>query len=303
MFYMLWLTPKSDTNAEYFHKKRKQSSTLHLLLRNPAAIVGGAIVALMVFLALSAPYLAPYDPNTIDLPARLLPPGDAHLFGTDELGRDLFSRILYGARVSLFIGLVVITIAGGCGTIIGASSGYLGGRIDHFIMRIMDILMAFPSLVLAMALAAAMGPSLRNAIFAVSIVQIPKFARLARGSALEIREKLYIKAAKVTGFSTPWIIWHHVIPNSLTSLIVLATLTVGETILVAASLSFIGLGAQPPTPEWGAMIASGRQFLLDQWWYPTFPGIFIGLTVIGYNILGDALRDALDPRQRGLSRR
>jgi peptide/nickel transport system permease protein len=254
----------------------------------------------MAFLAVFAPLLAPYDPIAISLGERLSAPSPAHWFGTDEMGRDILSRILHGARVSLVIGLVVITIAGGLGTIIGATAGYFGGRLDNFIMRCMDVILSFPSLVLAMALAAALGPSLRNAILAVAFVQIPKFARMVRGEALAVREKLFISAARVAGFRSPWIILHHIIPNCMGSLMVLATLTVGDTILVAASLSFIGLGAQPPTAEWGAMISTGRKFLLDQWWYATFPGIFIVVTVIGFNILGDALRDALDPRIRGL---
>ncbi|MDR2935325.1 MAG: ABC transporter permease subunit [Candidatus Adiutrix sp.] len=274
-------------------------SALWLLLRNPSAVAGGGIVLFMALMAVLAPWLAPYDPNALNLAARLQAPSLAHWFGTDEMGRDLLSRVVFGARVSLVIGLVVIILAGGLGTLAGASAGYLGGRFDNVVMRVMDVILSFPSLVLAMALAAALGPSLKNAILAVAFTQVPKFARLARGEALNIRERLFIKAARVSGFSAPWIITRHVIPNCLATIMVLATLTVGETILVAASLSFIGLGAQPPTPEWGAIISVGRKFLLDQWWYPTFPGLFIVLTVVGYNILGDALRDVFDPRLRG----
>lgn len=275
------------------------SSVPGLLVRNPSAVLGGAVIVLMALMALLAPWLAPYDPIAISLRDRLAAPSALHWFGTDEMGRDILSRVMHGARISLIIGLVVITIAGGLGTLIGATAGYFGGKIDNVVMRVMDVILSFPSLVLAMALAAALGPSLRNAILAVAFVQIPKFARMARGEALAVREKLFIKAARVSGFRSPWIILHHVIPNCMGSLMVLATLTVGDTILVAASLSFIGLGAQPPTPEWGAMISTGRKFLLDQWWYATFPGIFIVITVIGFNILGDALRDVLDPQVRG----
>lgn len=292
---------KARPERRTFRLGPARGSALWLLLRNPSAVLGGTIILCMALMAVFAPLLAPYEPNAINLPNRLLPPSAAHWFGTDEAGRDILSRIIYGARISLVIGLVVIGIAGGAGTLIGATAGYVGGKLDNLIMRVMDVILSFPSLVLAMALAAALGPSLRNAILAVAFVQIPKFARMARGEALDIREKLYIKAARVAGFSAPWIILHHVIPNCMASLLVLATLTVGDTILVAASLSFIGLGAQPPTPEWAAMIATGRKFLLDQWWYPTFPGLFIVATVIGYNILGDALRDILDPRVRGRS--
>ncbi len=269
------------------------------LLRNPSAVIGALIILLVALMAILAPWLAPYDPVSINLADRLSPPSPQHWFGADELGRDILSRVMHGARVSLIIGLVVIAIAGGLGTLLGATAGYLGGRADNLIMRVMDVILSFPSLVLALSLAAALGPSLRNAILAVAFVQIPKFARLARGEALALREALFIKAARVSGFRAPWIILHHVIPNSMGPIMVLATLTIGDTILVAASLSFIGLGAQPPTPEWGAMVSTGRKFLLDQWWYPTFPGLFIMLTVIGFNILGDALRDALDPRMRG----
>ena len=276
-----------------------RSGVLATLLRNPSAVIGALIIILVALMAILAPWIAPYDPISINLADRLSPPSPQHWFGADELGRDILSRIMHGARVSLIIGLVVIAIAGGLGTLLGATAGYLGGRADNLIMRVMDVILSFPSLVLALSLAAALGPSLRNAILAVAFVQIPKFARLARGEALALREALFIKAARVSGFRAPWIILHHVIPNSMGPIMVLATLTIGDTILVAASLSFIGLGAQPPTPEWGAMVSTGRKFLLDQWWYPTFPGLFIMLTVIGFNILGDALRDALDPRMRG----
>ncbi len=295
---MPWPTRKSDTEGR--RPWPVPGSALWLLMRNPSAVAGGGIVLLMALMAILAPWLAPYDPNVISLAERLQAPSAAHWFGTDEMGRDLLSRVIFGARVSLVIGLVVIVLAGGLGTVAGAAAGYLGGKIDNLVMRVMDVILSFPSLLLAMALAAALGPSLRNAILAVAFTQIPKFARLARGEALNIRERLYIKAARVSGFSSPWIIARHVIPNCLATLMVMATLTVGETILVAASLSFIGLGAQPPTPEWGAIISVGRKFLLDQWWYPTFPGVFIVLTVVGYNILGDALRDVFDPRLRGV---
>ncbi len=290
---MPWSIRKSGTSLF------APTSVPGILLRNPSAVGGGALILCMALMALLAPLLAPYDPVSISLSERLAAPSALHWFGTDEMGRDILSRIIYGARVSLIIGLVVIVIAGGIGTLVGATAGYLGGKVDNVLMRVMDVILSFPSLVLAMALAAALGPSLRNAILAVAFVQIPKFARMARGEALAVREKLFIKAARVSGFRAPWIILRHVIPNCMASLMVLATLTVGDTILVAASLSFIGLGAQPPMPEWGAMISTGRKFLLDQWWYPTFPGIFIVLTVVGFNILGDALRDALDPRVRG----
>ena len=272
--------------------------TLRLLRQNPSAVAGFIVITAMVLMAFSAPYLAPYDPIRIDLKARLSPPSRDHIFGTDELGRDILSRIMHGARISLRIGVLVILISGGLGALIGGVSGYVGKGSDNIIMRIMDVILSFPPLVLAMALAAAMGPNLNNAILAVAFVMIPKFARMVRGEALVVKEKQFIAAARSSGAGSMWIIVHHVVPNCLSSVIVLATLILGETILIAASLSFIGLGAQPPSPEWGAMISVGRKFLMDQWWYATFPGLFILLTVIGFNIFGDALRDILDPRIR-----
>ena len=271
---------------------------MKLLRLNPSAVAGFIIITAMVILALSAPLLAPYNPVKISLAERLSPPSQAHWFGTDELGRDILTRVMYGARISLRIGVLVVLIAGGLGAVIGALSGYLGHRIDNLIMRVMDVVLSFPPLVLAMALAAALGPSLNNAILAVAFVMIPKFARMVRGEALAVKEKQFIAAARASGAGSLWIVWHHVLPNCLSSVIVLGTLILGETILIAASLSFIGLGAQPPTPEWGAMISVGRKFLMDQWWYATFPGLFILVTVIGFNIFGDALRDVLDPRIR-----
>ncbi len=279
-------------------KWRELKLTGLLLRQNPIAMAGFIILISLSGMALFANFLAPYDPIRISLSERLLAPGGAHWFGTDEMGRDILSRILFGARISLRIGFVVILISGGIGSVIGAVSGYYGGRIDNILMRLMDVILSCPSLVLAMALAAAMGPSLNNAIMAVSFVMIPKFARLVRGDALAVKEMQFIAAAKVSGAGNGWIILHHILPNCLSSVIVLATLTLGDTILIAASLSFIGLGAQPPLPEWGAMISVGRKFLMDQWWYATFPGLFILITVIGFNILGDALRDIMDPRIR-----
>lgn len=279
-------------------KWRELKLTARLLIQNPTALAGLIILCTMGVMALSAGWLAPYDPIRLSLAERLQPPGPAHWFGTDEMGRDILSRVMHGARISLRIGFVVVLISGGMGSIIGAVAGFYGGRTDNIIMRLMDVILSFPSLILAMALAAAMGPSLNNAIIAVAFVMIPKFARLVRGEALSVKEMPFIAAARVSGAGNLWIVGHHILPNCLNSVIVLGTLTLGDTILIAASLSFIGLGAQPPTPEWGAMISVGRKFLMDQWWYATFPGLFILATVIGFNILGDALRDILDPRIR-----
>ncbi len=305
MCFTLSLTQESDIDGNLMHFSfnnhpwwRELKLTARLLSKNPTAMAGLIILIIMGFMAVSANWLAPYDPIRLNLSERLQPPGMAHWFGTDEMGRDILSRVMFGARISLRIGFFVICISGGLGSVIGAVAGYYGGRIDNMIMRVMDVILSFPSLVLAMALAAAMGPSLNNAIMAVAFVMIPKFARMVRGEALSVKEMPFIAAARVSGARNRWIIAHHILPNCLNSVIVLGTLTLGDTILIAASLSFIGLGAQPPTPEWGAMISVGRKYLLDQWWYATFPGLFILTTVIGFNILGDALRDILDPRIR-----
>ncbi len=287
-----------EFRRQYAWQIRELVFTARLLSRNPSAVAGFAIITGMIAMALAAPVIAPFNPIQISLGDRLLAPGGAHWFGTDELGRDILTRVMYGARISLWIGVVVVVIAGGLGAVIGAVSGYLGRRVDDVIMRVMDVVLSFPPLVLAMALAAALGPSLNNAILAVAFVMIPKFARMVRGEALAVKEKQFIAAARASGAGSLWIVWHHILPNCLSSVIVLGTLILGETILIAASLSFIGLGAQPPTPEWGAMISVGRKFLMDQWWYATFPGLFILVTVIGFNIFGDALRDVLDPRIR-----
>ena len=288
----------SRFRREHQWQIRELLLTLRLLSRNASAVAGGIIIAIMVFMAVFASALSPYDPIRISLAERLKPPSAVHLFGTDELGRDILSRIMHGARISLRIGVLVVLIAGGLGSLTGAISGYVGQRVDNLIMRVMDVILSFPPLVLALALAAALGPDLNNAILAVAFVMIPKFARLVRGEALAVKERQFIAAARAAGAKRLWIILHHILPNCLASVIVLATLVLGEAILIAASLSFIGLGAQPPTPEWGAMISVGRKFLMDQWWYATFPGLFILTTVIGFNILGDAMRDILDPRIR-----
>ncbi|WP_022669096.1 ABC transporter permease [Desulfospira joergensenii] len=279
-------------------KWREILLTLELLKKNPVAVAGIIILTTMTLMAVFADVLAPFDPIRISLGERLQPPGSVHFFGTDEVGRDIFTRVMFGARISLRIGFLVILISGGIGSLVGAVAGFYGGRVDNIIMRLMDVILSFPSLVLAMALAAALGPSLNNAIMAVAFVMIPKFARLVRGDALCVKEMQFVSAARVSGAGNPWIIFNHILPNCMNSVIVLATLTLGDTILIAASLSFIGLGAQPPAPEWGAMISVGRKFLMDQWWYATFPGLFILLTVIGFNVLGDALRDIMDPRIR-----
>lgn len=263
---------------------------------NPLTVIGSTTLFVFILMALFAPLLTPYEPQIIDMPNRLAPPSVEHWFGTDEVGRDIFTRVIYGARLSLGMGISVVIVTGIIGTVIGAIAGYFGGKFGQVIMRIMDVILAFPTLVLAMALTAALGPSLSNAMLAIAIVKIPIFVRLARSETLVIREKLYVKAAKTFGLSTIWIIFKHVIPNVITPVIIQITIDLGDVILLIATLGFLGLGAQPPTPEWGTMIHTGWEYFLNQWWYATFPGIFIFLASVSFNLLGDGLRDLLDPK-------
>ncbi|MEI3614215.1 ABC transporter permease [Pseudogracilibacillus sp. SO30301A] len=264
--------------------------------KNPLTLIGGFVLILFIIMAAFAPLLTPYEPDSIDMSNRLASPSAAHWFGTDEVGRDIFTRVIYGARLSLGMGISVVVVTGLIGTIIGATAGYFGGKFGQIIMRIMDVILAFPTLVLAMALTAALGPSLFNAMLAIAIVKIPVFVRLARSETLVVRERLYVKAAKTFGLSDIWIIFRHVIPNVITPVIIQITIDLGDVILLIATLGFLGLGAQPPTPEWGAMIHTGWEYFLNQWWYATFPGLFIFLASVSFNLLGDGLRDLLDPK-------
>jgi peptide/nickel transport system permease protein len=270
----------------------------YLVRRNPLTLAGLLIVVAVAALSILAPVLSPYDPDAIDWEDRLLPPGKGHLFGTDEVGRDLFSRVLWGGRLSVGVGLMIVCLSLSAGLAIGSISGFAGGLVDTVIMRLMDMILAFPSLVLAMALSAALGANLRNAMLAIAFVRVPVYVRLVRGQALAVREQEYVKAARAFGARSVWIVGRHVLPNTLTPVMVQATLDIGGAILTAAALSFLGLGAQQPTAEWGAMVSAGRRFILDQWWYATFPGAAIFVTAIGFNLFGDGLRDILDPRQR-----
>ncbi|MGN6306304.1 MAG: D,D-dipeptide ABC transporter permease [Mesorhizobium sp.] len=269
------------------------------LRRSPLTMVGLGIIVIVLFIMVAAPWIAPYNPDKLDLLHRLAAPSLAHFFGTDEVGRDIFSRVLWGARTSVTVGLAIVAISMGFGTVIGAFSGLVGGRIDTLIMRFMDVVLSFPSFVMAMALAAALGPNLINAMLAIAVVRIPFYVRLARGQALSLRSKPYVKAAMSFGAPRVQIMRRHIMPNAMAPIIVQATLDIGLAILTASALSFIGLGAQQPTAEWGAMVATGRDYLLDQWWYPTFPGLAILITAVGFNLLGDGLRDMFDPRMRG----
>ncbi|UVI30742.1 ABC transporter permease [Paenibacillus spongiae] len=269
------------------------------LVRNRLALVGLLLVLVWVVLACLAPLIAPYPPNEINTADKLLPPSAAHLLGTDNFGRDIFSRILYGAQVTIWTGFVAVGIAFFIGVPLGAIAGYFGGRIGNIIMRVMDTLLAFPSLILAMALAASIGPGLLGALLAVGIVGIPEFARLMYGQTIVIKEKEYIEASRALGVKHGAILYGHVLPNAFAPLLVQITLGLGSAVLTTSSLSFIGLGVRPPTAEWGAMISYGRDYILSgEWWMTVFPGVAIATTILGFSLLGDGLRDILDPHAR-----
>ncbi len=268
------------------------------LKRNRLAIIGGGILLFFLLIAILAPAIAPHDPIQQHLYSRLTPPSKESLFGTDDFGRDILSRVIYGARISLRIGLVSVAIALFVGTAMGLASGYWGGFVDNLIMRFVDVMLAFPSILLAIVIVAIIGPSLNNAMIAVGIVVIPQYARLIRASVLTIREQEYVQAARALGAKDSRIILKSILPNCVAPLIVQSTIGMATAILDAAGLSFLGLGAQPPTPEWGAMLSGGRELILKAPWVLTFPGLAILLCVMGFNLLGDGLRDALDPRMK-----
>lgn len=268
------------------------------LLKNKAAMFGGAVVLIIIVAGLAAPLIAPYDPLKQNLRASLQPPSPAHWFGTDVHGRDIFSRILYGAAISLRIGFLGALLGGAAGVVLGLVSGFYGGTADMLIMRMVDILLAFPGLLLAIAIIAVIGPGLENVIIAVGVFSVPTFTRVVRGSVLSVRQQDFVTAARTVGAPNTRIMRLHLFPNILAPALVLLTMRVATAILTAASLSFLGLGAQPPTPEWGAMLSDGRDYLVLAPHVATFPGLAILLAVLGFNLLGDGLRDALDPRMR-----
>ncbi|MCF8511410.1 MAG: ABC transporter permease [Rhodobacteraceae bacterium] len=270
------------------------------LRRNPLAVAGLAIVLVLFVMAAFAPWLAPHDPITQNLGNRLLPPlTSGHLLGTDDFGRDILSRILYGSRITLFIiGLVALT-APVFGLLVGTVAGYFGGWTDEILMRITDIFLAFPKLILALALVAVLGPGMENAILAIALTSWPPYARVARAETLTVRGSDYIAAVRLQGASSVRIILGHVMPMCLPSVVIRVTLDMAGVILIAAGLGFLGLGVQPPMPEWGSMISAGRKYLFEQWWVATMPGLAIFIVSLGFNLLGDGLRDVLDPRSAG----
>jgi peptide/nickel transport system permease protein len=259
-------------------------------------MIGLAIIIALVVIAALAPAVAPYEPNTPDLQSRLEPASRHHWLGTDELGRDILSRIIHGSRLTLYVVVLVAVIAAPVGLVMGTIAGYAGGTVDTILMRITDIFLAFPKLILALAFVSALGPGIENAIIAIAITSWPPYARIARAETITIRSADFIDAAILQGVGPTRLIWGHIVPLCTSSLVVRVTLDMAGIILTAAGLGFLGLGAQPPLPEWGAMISSGRKFMLDQWWVATMPGVAIFVVSLGFNLLGDGLRDVLDPK-------
>ena len=268
------------------------------ILRSPLNVVALVLIALFALCAVFAPLIAPYDPLGVALGSRLEPPSPDHWLGTDQVGRDILSRLLYGSRISLVIGVAVVASAGVFGTFVGLIAGYASGLVDEALMRLTEVFLAFPALILAMAIAGALGPSLTNAIIALAAVTWAIYARLARGQILSLRRREFVEAARGIGASQLRIILRHLLPNAVAPLMVQASFDMGSVIIAAAGLSFIGFGAQPPTPEWGVMISEGRNFISTQPWLSLFPGLAILLAVGSFNLLGDGLRDAFDPRLR-----
>jgi peptide/nickel transport system permease protein len=292
-----WLTSDSPCSRRQA-RLGEAYRLLRALARHPLAVAGLVIVALLLLAALLAPVVAPFPPAAQDLARRLQPPGAAHWLGTDEFGRDILSRLLFGARITLGIVALVTVIAAPVGLAIGCTAGYLGGWADAALMRVTDVFLALPRLILALALVAALGAGIENAILAIALVAWPPYARIARAETLALRHSDFIAAARLMGASAPRIVLRHIMPLCLASVIVRVSLDMAGVILIAAGLGFLGLGAQPPAPEWGAMIASGRSFMLDQWWVAAMPGLAIAAVSLGFNLLGDGLRDVLDPKQR-----
>jgi peptide/nickel transport system permease protein len=274
--------------------------TLQDLLRSRTAAFGMALIALVVLVAIAGPALAPHDPLTPAPLERLQPPSGAHPFGTDSLGRDILSRVIYGARISLMIGLISVGISLVPGTLLGLTAGYFGGRADSVIMRLMDMLLAFPAILLAIFITAILGPSLPNTMVAVGIVYIPHYARIVRASVLSLKEQLFVQAIGHLGGGHLRILGRHILPNAMPPIIVYATLGMGTAVLQAAALGFLGLGAQPPQPEWGAMLSEGRQYIQNAPHVAAFPGAAILVLVLGFNLFGDGLRDVLDPSLRSV---
>lgn len=286
-----------ESNIEV-KKPSQYKEMFQLLIKNKAALVGLIIIIVLVFIALFGKFLMPYDPYSGVLSQSLKPPSAAHLFGTDEQGRDIFSRIIDGTKISLRVGVIAVSIALSIGTVIGAAAGYYGGKVDMLLMRIMDIMLAFPSLLLAIAFMSALGRGIDKAIIAISLVSVPEYARIVRGSVLSVKENEYVQAAKVIGNTDLGIIFKHILPNVISPIVVRATLGISSAILDTSALGFLGLGVQPPLAEWGSMLGAGRGYYFNAPYIVLFPGIAITITVLAFNLFGDGLRDALDPKLR-----
>lgn len=292
-----WLLSEAPTSRRHAAWVRRYHGWLQFRA-NGLAMAGLITVVLMILLSIAAPLFATHDPSAQNLADRLAPPTAEHWLGTDELGRDLYSRVLYGGRITLGMVVAVVLLVAPVGLAVGSVAGYLGGLADRMLMRITDVFLAFPRLVLALAFVAALKPGITSAIIAIALTAWPPYARLARADTLTVRNADYIAAVRLAGASSARIILRHIVPLCLTSVIVRITLDMSGIILTAAGLGFLGMGAQPPTPEWGTMIASSRAFILEQWWVPTIPGIAIFVASLAFNLLGDGLRDVLDPKQR-----
>jgi peptide/nickel transport system permease protein len=289
----------TDISLQKAVNRRKTSQLLEIwkrLKKSKLALVGLAIIFILIFMAIFANIIAPYPYAKQDLNATLQFPSIKHIFGTDEFGRDMFSRIVYGSRISLEVGFIAVSISVIIGGFVGAVAGYYGNKIDNLLMRLMDVLLSIPQILLAISIVAALGPGLVNLMVAVGISSIPGYARIVRASVLTIKDQEFVEAARAAGSSNARIIFKHILPNCAAPIIVQSTLGVATAILTAAGLSFIGLGIQPPTPEWGSMLSGGRGYIRDYWYLTLFPGLAIVITIFGLNVLGDGLRDALDPK-------
>lgn len=291
----LWLQIKKQ---EYQARSKELRFAMYRVRRSPLTIVGFIFIIPIILMAGFAPWLATHNPLKTDISHKLEPPSPSHLFGTDQLGRDIFSRVVYGSRISLQAGITIVGIAMVVGILLGSIAGYFGGWIDEAITRVTDVFLSLPSLILALVVAAALGPSLTNTVIALSAVWWPWYTRLVRGQILSIKENPYVEAARAAGATNLRIIFSHVLPNCISPIIVLATLDLGFAILTSSGLSFIGLGAQPPTPEWGAMLSEARNYIRESWWFPVFPGLAVSITVLAFNLVGDGFRDILDPKFR-----
>lgn len=285
---------KDQTGSRLLETKH----VFHLLFSNPASAVGATGVFALVFIMIFAPFIATHDPYAFELSDQFLPPSWAHFFGTDHLGRDIFSRVVWGSRISLTVGFITLLESAILGTLIGLVAGYKRGLVDTIMMRITDIFLAFPSTILALAIAAALGRGITSVMIALGVTWWPLYARLVRGQTLSIREEQYIETARLSGASSFRIMFRHILPNCIAPLMVQVSMDVGFTILAAAGMGFLGIGAQAPEPEWGLLCSTGSRYFLQQWWIAAFPGLAIFLSVMTFNLLGDGVRDMLDPRLR-----